>query len=133
MSSSPTSDQATSTLELRLDTESDQATSTLEVTSGREPNVWVSGSVTYRERITLSPEAKLEVAIYDDGPSPSFVARQTISNPGQVPIDYRVGYNRDDIDPMYRYSVNVSIYEGDGRLAFVNDRYPLATEGRLFK
>ena len=120
-------DQTTSAPEVSSGQKSDQATSTLEVTSGREPNVWVSGSVTYRERITLSPEAKLEVAIYGDGPS-SFVARQTISNPGQVPIEYRVGYNRDDLDPMYRYSVTVSIYEGDGRLAFVNDRFPLATE-----
>ena len=104
----------------------DQGKSVLEVTSGREPNAWVSGSVTYRERITLSPGAKIEVAIYDatypDGPSPT-VARQTISNPGQVPIEYRVGYNRDDIDPRHLYSVTASIYEEDGRLAFINDKY----------
>ena len=105
---------------------SSQTASTLEVTSGREPNAWVSGSVTYRERITLSPGAKLEVEIYDatypDGPSPT-VALQTISNPGEVPIEYRVGYNRDDVDPRNLYAVTASIYEEDGRLAFINDKY----------
>ncbi|MCE2466288.1 MAG: hypothetical protein J4G01_09550, partial [Dehalococcoidia bacterium] len=37
------------------------ANATLEVISGRSPNAAVSGPVTYRERLALSPDAKLVV------------------------------------------------------------------------
>ena len=100
------------------------ANSTLELPSGKEPNASVSGSVTYRERIALSPDAKLVVEIrdvsYQDAAAP-LIARQTISDPGQVPIEYKVGYNRDDIDSRSIYSVSARIVESDGRLAFTND------------
>ena len=97
---------------------------TNEVTSGREPNASVTGSVTYRERIALTPDAKVVVELRDvsllDAAAP-LIARQTISEPGQVPIDYKVEYNRDDIDSNRTYSVTASIIESDGRLAFTND------------
>ena len=38
---------------------------TVEVTSGREPNASVSGTVTYRERIALTPGATLEIELRD--------------------------------------------------------------------
>ena len=66
---------------------------TLEVTSGRNPNASVSGTVTYRERWALTPGATLIVELrdvsYADGPA-TLIARQTISDPGQVPIKFRV-------------------------------------------
>ena len=100
------------------------ANSMLELPSGREPNASVSGTVTYRERITLSPEAKLVVEIrdvsYQDAAAP-LIARQTISDLGQVPIEYKVGYNKDDIDSRSIYSVSARIIESDERLAFTND------------
>ncbi len=100
------------------------ANSVLELPSGREPNASVGGSVTYRERITLSPDAKLVVELrdvsYQHAAAP-LIARQTITGPGQVPIDYKVGYNRDDIDSRSIYSVSAKIVESDGRLAFTND------------
>ena len=75
---------------------------TLEVASGRNPNSSVSGTVTYRERLALTPDATLVVELrdvsYDDGPAP-LIARQTISGPGQVPIKFKVEYNREDISP----------------------------------
>ena len=102
----------------------DPANSVLELPSGKEPNASVSGTVTYRERISLSPGAKLVVEIrdvsYQDAAAP-LIARQTISAPGQVPIEYRVGYNRDDVDSRSIYSVSAKIVESDGRLAFIND------------
>ena len=95
-----------------------------EVSSGRDPNASVSGSVTYRERLALTPDAKLVVELrdvsYADAAAP-LIARQTISEPGQVPIEYKVEYNRGDIDSGNRYSVSASIIESDGRLAFTND------------
>lgn len=105
-------------------TQTGPVNSALELPSGREPDSTVSGSVTYRERITLTPGAKLVVEIrdvsYADAAAP-LIARQTIKDPGQVPIDFKVGYNRDDIDPRNVYSVSADIIESDGRLAFTND------------
>ena len=104
--------------------DSGQPDSTLEVESGRNPNEWVTGTVIYRERLALTPGAKLEVALrdvsYADAASP-LIARQVIPNPGQVPIEFRVGYNRDDINSRNTYSVTARITESDGRLAFIND------------
>ena len=57
---------------------------------------------------------------YADAAAP-LIARQTIPGPGQVPIDFKVEYNRDDIDSRNTYSVSAKIVESDGRLAFTND------------
>ena len=59
--------------------------SVLEVTSGREPNASVSGTVTYRERLALTPGAKLVMELRDvslQDTSAPLIARQTISDPG---------------------------------------------------
>ena len=110
------------------------ARGTLEVTSGKSPNASVRGTVTYRERLALTPGATLVVDLrdvsYADGPAP-LIARQTISSPGQVPIRFEVGYNRDDVDSRNVYSVSVRIVESDGRLAFTNDTaYEVITRGK---
>ncbi len=106
---------------------------TLDVTSVQSPDASVSGTVTYRERIALSPGAKLVVELWDvsyaDGPAP-LIARQTNSSPGQVPIEFDLKYNRDDIDSRNTYAINASIIESDGRLAFINDTaYDVITHG----
>ena len=104
--------------------DSGPSNATNEVTSGREPNASVTGSVTYSERIALSPDAEVVVELRDvslaDAAAP-LIARQTISEPGQVPIEYKVEYHRDDIDSSRTYSVTARIIESDGRLAFTND------------
>ena len=106
---------------------------TWEATSGREPDASVRGSVTYRERLALTPGATLIVELrdvsYADAPAP-LIARQTISGPGQAPIEFEVAYSREDIDSRNRYSVSARIVESDGRLAFVNDTaYEVITHG----
>ena len=66
---------------------------------------------------------------YADAAAP-LIARQTIANPGQVPIKFKVEYNRDDIDPRNSYSIQADIIEADGRLAFTNDTaYGVITGG----
>ena len=105
----------------------------LEVTSGRSPNAAVSGTVTYRERLALTEGATLIVELrdvsYQDASAP-LIARQTIANPGQVPIRFEVGYHRDDIDDRNVYGVSARIIESDGRLAFTNDTaYDVITRG----
>ena len=49
------------------------------------------------------------------------IARQTIANPGQVPINFKVAYSRDDINSRNTYAIQARIIESDGRLAFIND------------
>ena len=49
------------------------------------------------------------------------IAEQIISDPGQVPISFDVGYDPDDIESRNTYSVSARIEESDGRLAFIND------------
>ncbi len=105
----------------------------LEIPSGRAPNAAVSGSVTYRERIALTPGASLVVELRDvslaDAAAP-LIARQTIANPGQVPINFKVAYSRDDIDSRHTYAIQARIIESDGRLAFINDTaYDVITRG----
>ena len=106
---------------------------TVEVASGRTPNASVTGSVTYRERLPLSPEATLIVELRDVSyadASGMLIARQTIPNPGQVPITFKVEYNRDDIDPRNTYAISARIVESDGRLAFADDTaYDVITGG----
>ena len=113
--------------------EPDPTNAKLEVTSGRSPDASVSGTVTYRERIALTPGATLEVSLRDvslaDAAAP-LIARQTISDPGQVPIKFKVEYSRDDIDSRNTYAVSARIVESDGRLAFTNDTaYDVITRG----
>ena len=84
----------------------------------------VSGTVTYRERIALTPGATLIVQVRDTSyadASAELIAEQVISDPGQVPISFKVAYDRDDIDSRNTYSVSARIEESDGRLAFIND------------
>lgn len=106
---------------------------TSEVTSGREANASVSGTVNYRERLALTPDASLVVELrdvsYADADAP-LIARQTITGPGQVPIKFKVEYNRDDIDSRNTYAISARIIESDGRLAFTNDTaYDVITRG----
>lgn len=107
--------------------------STTTVTSGKRPNASVFGSVTYRERLPLTPGARLEVRLsdtsYQDAAS-TLIAEQVIENPGQVPIDFKVEYNRADIADRNTYSIQARIVESDGRLAFINDTaYDVITRG----
>ena len=97
---------------------------TLEIASGRDPDAAVSGTVTYRERIALTPGASLVVELRDmslaDAAAP-LIARQTIADPGQVPINFKVAYSRENINSRNTYAIQARIVEADGRLAFIND------------
>ena len=106
---------------------------TWEAPSGRDPNASVTGSVSYRERLALTPGAALVVELrdvsYADAPAP-LIARQTISGPGQVPIKFELQYNRQDINPRNTYGLRARIVESDDRLAFTNDTaYDVITRG----
>ena len=104
-----------------------------DIRSGREPNASVSGTVTYRERIALTEGASLVVELRDVSYADAaavLIASQTIVDPGQVPIDFEVGYNRSDIESRNTYAISATIFEADGRMAFTNDTaYDVITRG----
>lgn len=84
----------------------------------------VRGTITYRERIALSPDAVVTVQLRDTSYADAaavLIDEQVISSPGQVPIDFDLRYASDEIDNRNTYSVSAVITEGDGRMAFTND------------
>jgi putative lipoprotein len=80
------------------------------------PMATVSGTVTYRERIALTPDAVLEVVLVDvsraDAPA-EVLGRQVIESPGQVPISFSIEYDPADIQDNHTYAVQARIREGD--------------------
>ena len=83
--------------------------------------------------LRLTPGASLVVELRDvslaDAAAP-LIARQTIANPGQVPINFKVEYSREDINSRNTYAIQARIIESDGRLAFINDTaYHVITRG----
>lgn len=100
---------------------------------GAQQAMSVSGTVSYNERLALTPGATLIVELLDTSradASSRVIASQTIDGPGQVPIKFDVAYDPDRIDAGNLYSVSARIVESDGRLAFTNDTaYDVLTRG----
>ena len=78
----------------------------------------VTGSVTYRERIALPPDAVVRVTLLDvsllDMPA-RVLAEQEIRPSGQVPVLFALGYDRAAIDPARHYALRATISDADGR------------------
>ena len=84
---------------------------------------YVTGSVTYAEDVTLSADVVLEVLLMDVSlmdVAATTIAEYVAVNPGQVPIEFEIAYDRADIDERLDYAIQASITEG-GRLLFTND------------
>lgn len=95
-------------------------------------NPVVSGTVTYRQRIALSPEAMVSVKLLDISladVAATEIATLAIDNPGQVPIPFELRYNPELIRENMVYSVRAEIRE-NGRLLFTTDTvHPVLTRG----
>lgn len=92
----------------------------------------VTGTLQYRERIALGPEAVAKITLEDvsraDAPA-VVIAEQELVNPGQPPIAYRLEYPLAAIDQRMTYSVRARIVEGD-QLLFTSDTHaPVLTRG----
>jgi len=73
----------------------------------------VTGTVAYRERMALPPDAAIDVRIEDvslqDAPA-KLVAENVFAAAGkQVPVPFQVPYNPADINPAHSYSVRATI------------------------
>lgn len=92
----------------------------------------VTGTVTYRERFALPPDAELRVTLYETKggeAAPTFIAEQTVPRPGQVPLRFRVAFPPSVIDARAGYSLVARIEIG-ARTLFINERpVPVLTLG----
>lgn len=91
----------------------------------------IKGSVLYRERIALPPEAKLIVQLADvslaDAPA-KIIGETTVEPITGVPIPYTIEYDSSKLEPGHQYALQARISAGD-TLWFVNDtRYSFDPE-----
>ncbi len=99
--------------------------------SATQPSV--SGTVAYRERIALPPDAAIEVKLQDVSlqDAPAKTISSTLFAPGnqQVPLPFQLQYNASDINPAHRYQVSANI-SVNGKLMFITaTAYPVITNG----
>ena len=97
-------------------------------------NAQVTGSVTYRERIALPPDAIIDVQLADV--SVADVAAQTVAESlinaegRQVPVPFTLTYDPAQIVPAHHYSVRATIRAGNGMMMFSSTQaYPVLTHG----
>lgn len=80
------------------------------------------GSIYYRERIALPPDARVDVQLLDvslaDAPS-KVIAQTTFRPRGQVPIAYRLRFDDSKLRPRHSYAVRATISAG-GQLWFTS-------------
>jgi putative lipoprotein len=96
-----------------------------------EPTV-ISGTVTYRQRMALTPTAVLEVSLEDvseaDAPA-DVIASRRLDNPGQVPIRFELPYDASRIVSSHRYLLRARITD-KGTLQFTSTQaHPVLTGG----
>ncbi|WNG32388.1 hypothetical protein F0U61_01285 [Archangium violaceum] len=91
----------------------------------------VTGSVTYRERIALTPDAVVQVEVVEStqgGGSEAVVGEQTLQSPGQVPIRFSVSVPSERIRPDATYVVRARISDA-GRVYTTPTPVPVLTQG----
>ena len=92
----------------------------------------VTGTVTYRERIALPPDAVVEVALLDVSRmdvAATTLAQQVIVPKQQVPIPFALDYDPAAIDMRMSYAVRATIRRGDALLFVTDQNYPVLTRG----
>lgn len=92
----------------------------------------LTGTVTYRERVALAPDAELEVTLLDVSRADAqaqVVATVRKTNPGQIPIAFDIAYDPARVRDAGSYVVRAVLYE-HGRPRFNSDQsYPVLTRG----
>lgn len=96
----------------------------------------LSGTVTYRQRSALPPDAVLEVSLVDvakmDAPSRTIGSIRVPTQGRQVPIPFEFRYDADRPSSPSEYAIQARIEDGQGRLLFITDtRNPLPAGGRI--
>lgn len=91
------------------------------IAAGEQSMASFAGSVTYRPRIALPPDAVVRVTLEDvskaDAPSTVIGETSVVTEGKQVPIPFTVAYSPAKLQPNGRYNVRATIRVGD-QLAF---------------
>lgn len=120
-----------STQDFTLNNMSDKQTIPYEISGSVSGKV--TGTITYRQKIALPPNAVVTVSLQDvslqDAPAKT-IAEQVIKSPGQVPIPFSISYNPKAIDGKNTYAIRAKITVAD-KLMFINQTaYPVITRGK---
>ncbi len=109
-----------------------QSSQTTEMESAEVSMKTITGTVAYRERIALPPNAVVTVTLEDvslaDAPS-KVIATQSVETEGkQVPFAFELSYDSNSVKAKHTYSVRARI-EVDGKLRFISDtRHAVITD-----
>lgn len=92
----------------------------------------VTGTVTYRVRRALPPDARVDLRIEDvsraDAPATLVAERRILSAGRQVPLPFEVPFETAAIDPRGSYTLRAVISDSRGRVLFRTTRaYPVIT------
>lgn len=90
---------------------------------------YITGSVAYRERIALPPDAKIVVSLEDvsrSDKSAAFVAQQTLRPSAQVPVLFNLRYIPSAINRKHSYAVRAAILDSEDELMWTSTAsYPV--------
>jgi len=93
----------------------------------------VIGTVTYLQRMALTPNAVIEVKLVDVSNAdsePITIAEQVIKPAGRrVPFDFELRYDPHRIDPRHSYSIQARILDNNNTLFISTKPYPVITGG----
>jgi putative lipoprotein len=94
----------------------------------------LTGTVTYRPRIALPPNAVLSVKLLDvsraDAPSVTLTETRVGTDGDQVPLPFSLDYASADVEPRNRYVVRAEIFDAAGVLLWTTDTaVPVLTQG----
>lgn len=93
----------------------------------------ITGTATFRERMTLPPAAAFEATLEDvsraDAPA-EIIARTRLTSPGNPPIKFEISYDRTRIQAKRRYNVRARITVGDQLLFTTDTAVPVLTNGQ---
>jgi putative lipoprotein len=91
------------------------------------------GSVAYRERVALPPDAVVEVWLLDVSPMIlplALIAETTVRSQGrQVPISFELHYDTKKIQPDHIYGVKAAIRSAGQILFQTTTPHPVITQG----
>jgi len=93
----------------------------------------LTGTVTYRERMALPPDAAIDVRLEDtslqDAPA-KLIGESIFAAQGQqVPIRFQVSFNTADINPAHTYMLSANITVNDAKVFASTSAYPVITNG----
>jgi len=93
----------------------------------------IIGTVTYLQRIALSPDAVVNVQLQDvslqDVPAKVISEVKVATEGKQVPISFRIPYAAADIDPAHSYVVRATILVDENMMFSSTTSYPAITRG----